>query len=129
MAKLTNEDLIHEGACLPERELFESLFGDWVEVTDELCVRHAGRFDFEWAGRKLLHGEFKLIHQSRVRAAWLRKVAALNQNRADYAAGRTSRSYHLLTINRIYRNMEIAVARAFCHYFNQQGGVINDGPR
>ena len=42
-------------ACSEQVELFEKLFGDSVEVTEELCLKHAGDFDWDFA-RQLLSG-------------------------------------------------------------------------
>ena len=43
------------GACSEQVELFEKLFGDSVEVTEELCLKHAGDFNWNFA-RQLLSG-------------------------------------------------------------------------
>lgn len=55
---VTNGLLLKLGACQEERELFAKLFlSGAVQVTVELCMKHATDFDWEWAGEYLLNGE------------------------------------------------------------------------
>ena len=51
---LTVETLKSKKACQPQIDLFRSLFGDSVEVTEELCVKHAQDFNWDWAADTLL---------------------------------------------------------------------------
>ena len=55
--KLTLRQLQDSDACPNEIEIFQELFGDEVEVTEELCVKHASKFDWGWAARALLTKE------------------------------------------------------------------------
>ena len=47
--RITLEQLETAGACSEQRKLFEQLFGSEVGVTEELCVRYASKFDWDWA--------------------------------------------------------------------------------
>ena len=50
---LTLQTLIDKHACLSQAELFGNTFGDSVEVTPELCLSVADKFDWDWAARHL----------------------------------------------------------------------------
>ena len=52
--KITLVQLRKKRACASQLAKFESLFGDSVVVTRELCIRHAADFDFDWAAEHLL---------------------------------------------------------------------------
>ena len=51
---ITIQMLHDKGACPDQVALFEELFGDVVEVTEEACIAVAGSFDWAWAARNLL---------------------------------------------------------------------------
>jgi hypothetical protein len=51
---LTLSTLRKYGACSGEVTLFRNLFGERVEVTEELCLIHADNFSFNWAACRLL---------------------------------------------------------------------------
>ena len=53
--KITPEMLRDLKACESQYRLFVELFPDGVEITEELCVKHAHDFDFEWASQNLLN--------------------------------------------------------------------------
>jgi hypothetical protein len=52
--KITADLLRSKGACEEQVLLFVELGGDDLELTEELCVRHADKFDWFWAACKLL---------------------------------------------------------------------------
>ena len=52
--KITYKQLQALDACDNQLELFQSLFGEEVEVTRELIMKHADKFDWNWAAEKLL---------------------------------------------------------------------------
>ena len=52
--RITLEMLKAHKACKNQYKLFAELFADGVEITEELCAKHAQDFDFEWAARHLL---------------------------------------------------------------------------
>ena len=69
MTYLKLETLARLDACRDYRSKFEQLFGEGVEVTVELCEKHAGDFDWEWAVGKLLTGEQRAEFWETVRPA------------------------------------------------------------
>ncbi len=52
--KLTLQTLIDKRACKDQVALFREMFGDSVEITEELCASSARKFDFTWAAQHLL---------------------------------------------------------------------------
>ena len=52
--RVTAELLRAKYACGSQVVLFESLFPEGVEITQELCVKHARDFDWSWAAKNLL---------------------------------------------------------------------------
>ena len=52
--QITLKTLKRLGACSAETAKFKALFGESVELTRELCVKHAQDFSFGWAARNLL---------------------------------------------------------------------------
>ena len=68
--KLHIQTLIDKGACSNQVELFRAMFGESVNVTQELCVSVADKFDFEWTALQLLTPTAQAEYE-RVRAqAW-----------------------------------------------------------
>ena len=51
---ITYELLESRGACEGQVKLFRDTFPEGVEVSVDLCVKYASRFDFNWAGYELL---------------------------------------------------------------------------
>ena len=51
---ITLKQLDKRGACKGQRDLFEKLFGASVEITKELCIKHASDFDWTWATKNFL---------------------------------------------------------------------------
>ena len=66
--KLTAKELESKGACASQVALFRSLFGEEVEITEELCAEHASAFDFDWAARNLLTAA-ALVEYGKIMAA------------------------------------------------------------
>ena len=92
---LTLQTLIDEHACLSQAELFSNTFGDSVEVTPELCLSVADKFDWDWAARHLLSSVARADYvrateacaddYDRVTApAWADYVRATASAQADY---------------------------------------------
>ena len=54
IVRVTAELLRAKYACGSQVVLFESLFPEGVEITQELCVKHARDFDWSWAAKNLL---------------------------------------------------------------------------
>ena len=57
-------------ACLGEAQRFAELFGDSVTVTRELCVNHAGDFDWQWAARNLLSNTQRDVYYAQRKRLW-----------------------------------------------------------
>ena len=51
---ITLKQLDKRSACTRQRDLFEKLFGASVEITKELCIKHASDFDWTWATKNFL---------------------------------------------------------------------------
>ena len=66
--KLTLQQLIDAKSCTQQVDLFRSLFGDSVEVTEESCVAVFDKFDWNFAARNFLTPA-ALAEYERVRAA------------------------------------------------------------
>ena len=54
MSKITVDMLRKVAACTSQIQLFEQLFGVGVTPTVALCVEHASKFDWDFAGKFLL---------------------------------------------------------------------------
>ena len=50
---ITLAQLTKLNACNSQVRLFKELFGNKVKLTEELCIKHSGDFDFDWAANKL----------------------------------------------------------------------------
>ena len=66
--KITSELLKSKGACLESIALFVKLGGNKLELTEELCIEHASKFDWCWAARHLLSASAKADYD-RVKAS------------------------------------------------------------
>lgn len=64
MKHITSDILRQKRACDDQIELFIELGGDRLELTKALCLKHANKFDWLWAGRNLLtpEGRTKFSH-------------------------------------------------------------------
>ena len=64
--KITAAVLRAKDACETQVRRFEALFPNGVEITSELCVQHAGSFDWSWAAKNLLppgkYADYKAKH-------------------------------------------------------------------
>ena len=52
--KVTVALLKRKGACATQAALFKELFPKGVEITEEVCVNVADKFNWSWAAEKLL---------------------------------------------------------------------------
>ena len=52
--KVTVALLKRKGACATQAALFTELFPKGVEITEEVCVNVADKFNWSWAAEKLL---------------------------------------------------------------------------
>ena len=51
--KLHVDQLIAINACTEQVDLFRSLFGEFVNVTEALCLKHSDKFDWGFASKLL----------------------------------------------------------------------------
>jgi hypothetical protein len=93
--RITLDILKKKRACLDKQRLFKKLFGDSVDVTEELCIQHARDFDWSWAARSLLNDAAQLAcdeaeaaacaaYNAAVASAWTAYSAAVAPARAAY---------------------------------------------
>ena len=76
--KITLAQLRKLGACPDEVAIFEKLFGESVEVTEALCVKHAEKFDWDWAAKRLLT-KTQLDEYERIEAQAFARAAAIEE--------------------------------------------------
>ena len=57
MATLTLQQLKDKGVCAKQVALFETTFGQQVDVSPRLCIEVAPLFDFDWAACNLLSAQ------------------------------------------------------------------------
>ncbi len=55
MKTITLHMLEYHGACREQRDLFESIFGDSVDITVELVIKYSDKFDIQWCAEELLN--------------------------------------------------------------------------
>lgn len=82
MRKIGIADLIEAGACSSQVETFRELFPAGVVPTLELCLRHAGTFDWDWA-EKLLPSRGWAAYKAARDPAWSQTLAAYEAARAQ----------------------------------------------
>ena len=131
---ITLRQLDAKGACQDQRNKFKEIFGSQVEVTLDLCIKHAQDFDFNWAVNHLLsstaRAEYERVTASasleytrvtapawaedaRVRAsAWAEYERVTASARAEYARVRAPAR----------AEYERVKASAFFHAWEQDNG-------
>ena len=76
---ITLELLVKKNACSDQVELFNEMFPEGVNVTQELCLIHVMRFNWDWAAEHLLN-EGKYEYYLGVRASSYRIFEARSEN-------------------------------------------------
>ncbi len=76
---LTLKTLKSKKACHGQTELFQVLFGDSVEITPELCAKHAKTFAVGWAARNLLSNDAWIKYRAERNAAYNKYLAEKNE--------------------------------------------------
>ena len=61
---ITLRNLLHAGACQEQREDFEELFGESVEITVDTAMKHAEVFDWSWAASMLPPVAYDRYHET-----------------------------------------------------------------
>lgn len=104
--KITLEHLKAEQACADQVARFQALFGDSVEATRDLCIKHAGDFDFRWAAQHLLSDPARAAYRAAATlaacAVYRKSVTAPYMTRADdraaYEVARASAFFDALQL-------------------------------
>jgi cell division septum initiation protein DivIVA len=71
-------------ACRSQRDRFEELFGDSVEITEALAVHHASDFDWEWAAENLFTDEARAEYGRVIASARAEYDRVIASARAEY---------------------------------------------
>ena len=72
--KITLDTLRDKDACMSQGRLFARLFPEGVEVTEELCLAHFNKFDWDWCAENLLSNS-ALVEYRRAKASAFGKLA------------------------------------------------------
>ena len=83
---ITRKMLRQQHACPNQVARFQELFGDAVEVTVDLAVKHAQDFDWDWAARSLLSAAGYSAYDAAMAEALRAYAAATDEARLAYAA-------------------------------------------
>ena len=111
--KITPEMLKARGACESQYNLFVELFPDGVEVTEELCVKHAGDFNFGWASLNLLNSsQLGTYYEARAQLQKAYYEAAVPHRKA-FSDGGASLWTAYAEIAQLWKTYEGANAREF----------------
>jgi hypothetical protein len=70
MRTLKLSQLIAANACQWQVDKFRARFGEFVEVTRELCESVANEFDFDWAAANLLSAPARAKYKRVAAPAW-----------------------------------------------------------
>ena len=87
---LTLETLKAKRACAEQLRLFESMFGQSVEVTEALCVEVSAKFDFAWAAQRLLSLDALAEYERVTAPAWAEYKRVTAPAWAEYKRVRAS---------------------------------------
>lgn len=68
--KITEKQLKDLDACSQQVELFVSLTGGEVEITEEWCLSVSDKFDWHWASRQLLNAPARAEYERAQAPAW-----------------------------------------------------------
>lgn len=64
---ITTKMLTDIGDCQSEIDLFQDLTGGSIDVTEQWCIEHYGKFDWDWVAENLLPAT-ALVEYKHVRA-------------------------------------------------------------
>jgi len=124
--KITRAYLANHLACTDQRNAFDSLFPEGVEVTEELALQHAETFDWDWAIENLLEGDVRREAGSKGDDAYRDRQKARDEINAAY----NRKSSHttdevrarLEAIGETKRVYQLKLAAIFARAFLQQDG-------
>jgi len=124
--KLSLKTLQEKQACQDQVELFEKLFGQESEVTEEACLSVVDKFDWDWAAHHLLASAAWAKYYRAAELAWWAEYLRETKYPLD-STGRmiirgdhaypldTHRYWRLSNMKRTYYR---AAARAFARAYN-----------
>lgn len=119
---ITVEMLKSLGACESELEVFEELFPEGTEVTEELCVRHALDFEWCWCSENLLSPAGFRKYNEVIEEAREEFYAVVNPSRQNYEINPNeyNRTKYFRILSQEAVKLEIAKARAFAKTYVEQ---------
>ena len=87
---ITLKQLDKRSACKGQRDLFEKLFGASVEITKELCIKHASDFDWTWATKNFLSAPAQVEYGKARASAQVEYSKACASARVEHGKARAS---------------------------------------
>ena len=116
MSRITVDMLRGVAACASQIQLFEQLFPEGVTPTVALCVEHASKFDWDFAGKFLLAPALAQ-YEAATAPAWAQYEAAKAQAWAQYKAAKAPAwaQYKAATAP-AWAQYEAATAQAWAQY-------------
>ena len=120
---ITLRQIDAKGACQDQRDKFKEIFGSQVEVTLDLCIKHAQDFDFNWAANHLLSSTARAEY-ARVRApAWAEYERVTASAEAEYERVTAPARAEYARVRAPARaEYERVKASAFFHAWEQDNG-------
>lgn len=125
---ITLSQLRQHGACWGQRKLFERLFGEEVTVSEEVALKHAGMFDWEWAACELLSYERRVLWLGAVSAAedkWHEAHAASYNARQKALEAAEEARRHPQDLTLSYSQRQDAYEKALNVAFNTRQAIMN----
>jgi hypothetical protein len=134
MAKITISQLETLNACPEQRQVFEELFGDSIEITPDLAEKYFDKFNSDWAAENLLKPEYYIEYEKIENSAYVeyrniknpayveyRKIMYSAYAYAEYQKIRDSAfdEYNKISIA-AYAEYRKIVAKAFVELYIQQ---------
>lgn len=132
--KITYKFLVSLDACETYLETFDKIFPYGVVVTEELAVRHAEDFDWEWAITRLLEGESysRALRMMESQVRELEDAVAVARDTWDHTNHSTEASrIYFAERTRAESSCAIEYARIFARHFIEQNGreLLSDESR
>lgn len=84
MKKITSDLLRRRGACMQQIYLFIELGGDRLALTEELCIKHANQFAWDWAADNLLTRKARTYYKRIIEPALAKYEHAVQAAAAEY---------------------------------------------
>ena len=68
--KITLKQLKKLGACADQTKLFKEIFGDSVEITEDVIREHGAKFDVNWLAGHVLSPTHLAAYQAKLAPLW-----------------------------------------------------------